>query len=266
MRVAILTGAPRGIASLAIPHLVAEPDIDLAVVLHVQGRGRRNRSRFRRDLAKVRRIGVLGALNGVRMRRWYRRDIPNALGTAPLDELCDLHGVRLETSPSTNGPRTRRLLRDADCDLGLSLGNPYIASRVFTIPRLGMLNIHQEALPAFQGAASVIWQLYEGHAVTGYSVHQVERKIDEGAIYEVETFPIEFRRTLRETTVHNGARARERSIQALVRVLRDFDPDSGQAQAPEEGRWYTTPTIRQYLRMTRRHAQLRARHGTASAP
>jgi methionyl-tRNA formyltransferase len=261
MRVVILTGNPRGVASLAVPRLAAEPDIDLALVVHVDGRRKRNWSSIKRNGRKLRQIGVLDALNGVRMRTWYRRDMPDLLNIEPIGDLCRRHDIPLHTSPTTNGARTRRLLRDADCDIGLSLGNPYIASRIFTTPRLGMLNIHHETLPAFQGAASVMWQLHEGLAETGYAVHQAEKKIDDGAIYLVETFPIEFLRTLRETTVHNVAQSRVRSIDGLVRALRDFDPASAKPQTAGDSRWFTTPTIRQYARMARQHARLRDLHG-----
>jgi len=152
---------------------------------------------------------------------------------------------------------TRQLLEDAGVDLGLSLGNSYIAPRVFSIPRHGMLNVHGEILPRFQGAASVIWAIHEGVTETGFTIHRVDRGIDTGGILYRERFPIEFKTTFRETVETNVAEILRRVPPALGRVVAEFETFQPRSHDQERGSSYTTPTFRQFLHMLRQHRRLR---------
>ena len=82
-----------------------------------------------RKMKNTLKIGICDALNGVRMRKWYRDDYET------LDTLCPKLGVPLRKIADLNSVEMQTVLRD--CDLALSLGNDYIAERVFTVPRLG---------------------------------------------------------------------------------------------------------------------------------
>src|SRR3712207_8581825 len=66
----------------------------------------------------------------------------------------------------------RSLVKSADAALGLSLGNSYISSRIFTLPTYGMLNIHGEVLPDFQNAQRdrKSTRLNSSHANISYAV------------------------------------------------------------------------------------------------
>jgi methionyl-tRNA formyltransferase len=147
---------------------------------------------------------------------------------------------------------------DADADLGLSLGNGYIGERVFSIPRHGMINLHSEVLPAFQGASAVIWPIYENVAETGFTIHQVNRKIDEGDILLQEKWPIVFHDSLRKTVEANLVPGRERSPAAIVKVCTDYATLKQNAVKQTGGKSYTTPSFWQFLRMVRNHSRMRA--------
>lgn len=255
MRLVVLTCSRQGTASRILPHLLGRPELDVAGVVLAHGVSSGPSKRLRRRLAKTCRIGVLGALNGVRMRAWYREPPNRDLG-----ELCHEAGIPFHESPFINCDETVRLFRDADADLGLSLGNGYIAERVFTIPCYGMINLHSEVLPRFQGAQSVIWPIYEGIAETGFTIHQVNRKIDGGDILRLEKWPIIFRDSLRATVEANLAHGRELAGAAMAEVCVDYRGLRERAVKQAGGRSYTTPTFWQYLRMVRNHARLRATH------
>lgn len=253
MRVVILTGGRHGPASLCLPALAADSRIQVVQIVHSLNQPVARKKRLGRNIRKAMKIGPLGAINGVRMRKWY--DGP------PSDDLYDLaacYKVPIESSPRTNDARTQELFRACGADLGLSLGNGYISAKVFRIPQLGMINIHCEVLPAFQGAASVIWPIFEGLSQTGFTLHQIDEQIDTGPILYQEAFPLRFGATLAETVRINWADIWRRVPPAMANVVAEYPRFREQARPQGAGGRYTTPTIWQYLRMLRQHRRLRA--------
>ena len=217
-----------------------------------------DRKKYReRKIAKVRKIGVLGALNGIRMRRWYNADVCRSLNLQDLSTVARGLDLRFETTSAINTDRTIELFREANADLGLSLGNLYIGEGLFGVPKYGMINVHHEVLPEFRGAQSVIWQIYEGSSETGYSIHQIDNHTDTGKILYQEKITIELKPTLRQTVSHNYGRLYEASAKGLVKVLKNYPNFTANAKAQSAGASsYTTPTFAQYLRITRQHRRL----------
>jgi len=252
VRVIVLTSNSRGTASRVLPALSACPDVTVTRVVLAHGISANARGRFGRMLRKVCRIGPLGAINGLRMRAWYRDP-----GTPRIQDLCRQFGIPFAESPFVNCDETAALLKEANADIGLSLGNGYIAERIFTIPRYGMINVHSEVLPLFQGASSVIWPIYENVPETGFTIHQINSRIDGGDILYVEKWPIEFKQTLRETVEANLAIGRERIPAAVVSVCTRYEELRKLAIRQSSGKSYTTPSIWQFLRMVRNHRRLR---------
>lgn len=257
MRVVILTSFLEGFPSLCLPFLLEQTEIDLAMIVFSEGQVTKRWKSTKRKLHKIRKIGLLGALNGIRMRSWYCEDTFSYLNTTNLEEIACKSGIRFERTPSVNSKHTQVLFKEANADLGISLGNGIIAKRVFDIPRYGMINVHHEILPAFRGAASVIWQIHEGSMETGYSIHQIDAHIDTGKILYQERIPIEFKASLHETTSYNYARLLEESARFLPTLISRYPQFESQAKEQPFGRTFTTPTFRQYLHMVRQHEFLR---------
>src|SRR5205085_3801048 len=181
--------------------------------------------------------------NGIRMRRWFFDEPANRLGLEPVGAVCARYGIPRHVVPTVNCDETRDVMRRLNADLGVSLGNSYIARSVFSIPRYGMINIHHELLPEFAGAQSVLWQLHEGSAVTGYTVHQINAAIDGGAILHRREIPIDFKPTLHETVVATCAALYVRSIDGLLETLDRYETlaPAAAAQPSEHRRSFTTP-------------------------
>lgn len=249
MRVLILTCLRREIASRCLPALCANPALTVAGVVLAHGGSPGASRRLWRKLRKTIRIGPLGAWNGIRMREWYRD--PDA---EDIEELCARHGVRFLETGYLNCDRTREHFRELGADLGLSLGNGYIAESVFSLPRYGMVNVHSEILPDYQGAQSIIWPIHDGVPFTGFTLHQVAKRIDAGDILYQERYPIEFRPTLRETVEHNMRRARERLPAAVALVSERYEELRARAISQPARPSFTTPTLRQFRRMVANNA------------
>ena len=244
MRLVILTSSRHGTASECIPLLSESASCTIAQVIICGGLPGSRARRLRQKLQKTLRIGLLGALNGMRMRHWYASP-----GSADVGEICERLGIPVVVTDVMGSEHMVALMIEARADLGLSLGNSYIPQRIFDIPRHGMINVHGERLPEYQNAQSVIWPIYNMETTTGISVHQIDRGIDTGAILYKEEFPIVFCERLEDTVRTTLARSRERLPAAVRHVCENFERLKREAVAQAQGRRYTTPTIWQFLRM-----------------
>ena len=254
MRVVVLTGFRRGAASDYLPLLAETPGIEVVRIVLSENRTVNRKSRLMRRLRKLRRVGVGGLLTSLILRRWDA----GADTSEDLLEVASRHGIPVATTPAFNCERTRELFREAEPELGLALGTAILRRSVFGIPEHGMLNIHGAELPRFRGGHSVIWPIYEGESRVGFSIHRIDDGIDTGAILHVETWPIEFGDDLRETYRRNVAEIRRRAGPALARVVAGYATLAPRPQAAAPDRTYTTPTLREFARMRRQHAALRA--------
>jgi methionyl-tRNA formyltransferase len=257
MRIAILTSIRKGTASYCLSVLAEHTNLEIARVIYCEPVKKKKKKFYLQKIRKMFRIGLPGALNGIRIRKWFAVNEIDGRPIEDIESLCKRLDIPFFITPGLNTVQTIETLGSGNVDLGLSLGNSYISPRVFSIPRYGMLNIHGELLPAFQNAQSVIWQLYEGSGETGYTIHQVEKKIDEGKIWKQEKFPIVFKESLRETVSASCAEILKRSALGLADLLTHFEGYRREVRVQEEGKNYTTPSLRAFLIMKRNFKTLR---------
>jgi methionyl-tRNA formyltransferase len=257
MRIVILTSIRKGTASWCLSVLAENTKVEIARVVFCESPKKKKGRFYRQKIRKIFKIGLLGALNGIRIRKWFAVNEVDGRPVEDIESLCKRLDIPFSVTPGINGAKTIELVAAANADLGLSLGNSYISPRVFSIPRYGMLNIHGELLPAFQNAQSVIWQLYEGSGETGYTIHQVEKKIDEGGIWKQEKFPILFKASLEETVAATCAEILKRSALGLADLLSHFDEYREGIKLQDNGKSYTTPSFSAFLRMKRNFKMLR---------
>lgn len=263
MRYAAVVSSPRNYASLFVLRAAASPGrAQLAAVVYCEGAEVRARSRLRwakRRWKKLRRIGLLGALNGVRMRRWYGAMLAQRLGCPSLEDACKRASISLIRLSAFSDESAQAQMRNLDLDVAVSLGNGIIPPEFFRIPRFGMLNIHHELLPEYRGAQTALWQLHDASESTGYSIHEITERLDAGTILLRERVPMQWRRTLRETVIDTTAEVQSRSIAGLLRLLEDYGWHKEHAVANDGKRVYTTPDTRALLRIYRNFLRLRPR-------
>lgn len=252
IRVVLLTSNPFNTAPRCLPELAASDRIEVvSVILAERSSPQTTWRRRKRKLKKAMKIGILGALNGVRIRPWFRSG-----ETEHVETLCERLGIPFHRTGALNSETTRALLEAADADLGISVGNGYIAKRVFSVPRFGMINFHGERLPEYQNAQSVIWPIYNMEVTTGLTIHEIDEKIDTGRILYKEEYPIEFHRSLEATVSTTTLKTAGRVGAALRHVCENFDELRARAVLQVNGRSYTTPSMRAFLRMVRNNRML----------
>jgi methionyl-tRNA formyltransferase len=251
MDVIILTSSNSGSASVHLQELIKSNFINVKMVVLSEGQVTKTNNFYKKKLSKLIKIGFLGAINGVRMRKWYSEDTDQYTNTKLLQEICSENNIILKKSISINCKQTIDLFKESKAELGVSLGNGYISSRVFSIPRLGMVNVHHEELPKYQNAQSIIWQLYNKSPFMGYTIHRIDKKIDTGEILYKEKKPIIFKHTLADTVSYNYAHLLSCSAIGLLKVLEDYQFYYDKRESQESGKVYTTPTIFQFLKIVK---------------
>ncbi|MFL5311282.1 MAG: methionyl-tRNA formyltransferase, partial [Myxococcales bacterium] len=62
---------------------------------------------------------------------------------------------------------------------------------VLDLPRFGVLNVHQSALPRYRGPAPVLWAIRNGDPTIGVTVHRMDEGFDTGPVMEqVDDVPL----------------------------------------------------------------------------
>jgi len=246
LRIIILTSVNCGIASMVLPELYTNPKINVVKVLLANKTSPNQINELKRKILKTARIGLLGALNGIRLRKWYTyRDVRD------IYSICKTHNFQFSETKYLDHPKTIDILNDANADLGVSLGNGYIPKKIFTIPKFGMINIHTEILPGFRGALDIIWPIYEKINETGFTIHEISGKIDKGNILYQKKHSIKFYPTLEETVLNNRNMIGLHIPKAISYVCEHYLNLRAKSIPQDNGKYYTTPTYSQFLRMVK---------------
>lgn len=142
-------------------------------------------------------------------------------------------------------------------DLGVVVGAPILRTELFSLPRLGCINLHLGAAPEFRGSSPGFYELLEGVAEVGVTVHRVTETLDGGNILLQERFPLDIapsgdpvqylRRYIGETLCPNGARMMAAAVVALARGTHVERPQDGsRARTRRRATW----TLKRELRHT----------------
>ncbi len=75
-------------------------------------------------------------------------------------------------------------------DLIVVIAFRILPKKLFSIPKLGAINIHGSLLPKYRGAAPINWALINGEKETGLSAFYLKKKVDTGDIIHNEKIAI----------------------------------------------------------------------------
>lgn len=96
-------------------------------------------------------------------------------------ELCDLS--RDMGIPCFEGQRGEKLAESVKLDVILvGTYHRILSDKLLRSSKLN-LNIHPSMLPQYRGANPFFWVLRNGETSTGVTIHQISKKIDEGAVF-----------------------------------------------------------------------------------
>jgi peptidoglycan/xylan/chitin deacetylase (PgdA/CDA1 family) len=145
-----------------------------------------------------------------------RRAFPNQAQS--LSELAARYGFDVFHIGNLNSVVTVERLRQCRATIGVVLGTRILKRSTFSVPELGCLNLHKGKVPEFRGMPPGFWELYEGAAVAGVTVHFVDDGLDTGDIVGESDVAITSRETpasLQTKLDREGARLLCRCIQQV---------------------------------------------------
>lgn len=212
---------------------------------------------YKKRLRKILNIGLLGAINGLRMRKWYKEDVYELLGPGDIRTLCSKEGLPLHEINTGSYRGAEEIIKSFNADLGISLDNAYIPESVFSIPNSGMINVHHELLPEYQNAQSIIWQIHNGSNKTGFTIHKINKNIDGGDILYRKSIELEFKKKLHSTVTYNYARLLKDSALGLLSLLENYQHYDAKSYSQVSGSKYTTPSIKQMFKIYRNFYKLK---------
>jgi hypothetical protein len=223
LRVAVVTSKPKGNAA-RITHYLARsvPSIELAGALIDTG-AEHDRSRQRQRLRAWYRHG---GTTYVFWRLWLNirakvvRRTPKPTYRHSLHDLGRTFHFPVIEVPSVNSTSAQAALRELDVDLAVSISNRVIKDVVFSVPRLGMINLHHGRIPDYRGGPPGFWELYNGESVMGVSVHRIDSQLDHGQLLartEVPILPGDDPKTLTERTRLVDYRLVAETVDAIAR-------------------------------------------------
>lgn len=257
LRVVILSCGELG--STVATNLAAVPSVDVvALVTTPYSRQRLSLSRKLRQT--LRSEGVPGLVRAVG-RRFARIASPRteAVQPTPSAEV----GCPWLRFQDFHEPSCLATLRRLHPDLGVVVGTYILRPEVFTIPRLGSINLHMGKVPEYRGAAPAFWELYNGEQEVGVTIHWIETTLDAGRVIRQETYPLDpapatdpvayIEQYRRDTLRPQGVRL---MVEAVAMVA--AGQGAGQPQDDSRARTYRSPTYRDIRELRRRVRARRA--------
>jgi methionyl-tRNA formyltransferase len=83
------------------------------------------------------------------------------------------------------------ILRGYDADLFVVVAFRMLPEMIWTMPRLGTMNLHGSLLPRYRGAAPINWAVINGEKETGVTTFFLKHEIDTGDVLMTDRFAIE---------------------------------------------------------------------------
>lgn len=193
-------------------------------------------------------------------------------GAAHLADLIRLRcpGVAHLYCEDLHTAQSRETIRQLAPDLGVVAASYVLRPEVFTIPRLGCLNLHFGHAPEFRGSSPGFYEMLEGVPSVGITVHRVTTALDGGAIFAQERFPLHLappddpiehlRRYQELTLVPHGVRMMAEVVAALAwGAVPERAQDAALARTRRRATWRLKRRLRRVVR-DRRRALDRERH------
>jgi methionyl-tRNA formyltransferase len=165
--------------------------------------------------------------------------------------LCRLYGIPVLSTSNVNSKEFLESIRPLELDLIVSVAAPVIFKEdLIGTAKLGCINIHNGMLPRYRGMLPNFWQMYHGEHEVGITVHEINKKLDDGRIILQEKVPIETGETLDKLirrTKRLGAQVMIRALEAIRTETVEYLENSAEA-----GSYFSFPTRQDVVEFQRR--------------
>ncbi|MDA9983863.1 formyltransferase family protein [Porticoccaceae bacterium] len=245
IRVAVLTQEDSFVIPENIKLLDNQESIELVAVVKIDGAGtlENKKTLFIKGfgLIQVGRMGLVLIFNQI-------LNITDALFLFKLGFLKSLKSVAVACDSKykvvidPNDKTNIDWLAELNIDLVVSFSAPCVfKNELLKLPKLGCINLHCSLLPKYAGLLPSFWALYEKADMFGATVHQMDDKIDNGAILG----QVEISRPS-ELSMFNVIKATKRAGgHLMVSVISEILSENSKVQSNrvESKDYYSWPTI-----------------------
>ncbi|MBD2767650.1 methionyl-tRNA formyltransferase [Hymenobacter sp. BT664] len=129
------------------------------------------------------------------------------------------HGLPVLQPTNLKSPEFQAELKTYAADLQVVVAFRMLPEAVWSMPRLGSINVHASLLPQYRGAAPINWALMHGDTETGVTSFFLRHEIDTGNLILQDRVPIapedDFGSLYAKLKVAGAALAR-RSVEAIA--------------------------------------------------
>ena len=129
------------------------------------------------------------------------------------------HNLPVLQPEKLKNPEFVNALRAYDADLFIVVAFRMLPEIVWTMPRLGTMNLHGSLLPKYRGAAPINWAIIKGEKETGVTTFFLKHEIDTGDIFKSAVLPIgdaENAGSVHDRMMLLGAETVLQSVQAII--------------------------------------------------
>lgn len=157
--------------------------------------------------------------------------------------------ITILTVPDIHGADTLEAIQTFSPNLGISLAAPILKKALFSIPKLGTLNLHKGKLPDFRGMPPAFWELWNDIDLVGCSVHWVDEKLDSGAVVKEHTIqkqPFSNLKGLQLSLDEVGCDLMSSAVKAVLENTAQAVPQTA------GGKTYRKPTLEQINSLNRK--------------
>jgi peptidoglycan/xylan/chitin deacetylase (PgdA/CDA1 family) len=163
-----------------------------------------------------------------------------------LSALRSRPNLRLIEVEDLHAESTLQAVKEFAPDIGLSLAAPILRRSLFSIPRLGTLNLHKGKLPEYRGMPPAFWELWNDENSVGCSIHWVDDKLDTGALVKQHIVAREKFSTVRGLQLALDEVGVSLMRNAVMDVLQGSVSSLEQAHG---GKTYRKPTLAQVAKL-----------------
>ena len=213
---------------------------------------RTTKSKIQRQVNNIKRNGLLWIpyrlMIGVS--KYFRWREKNKNAPTLLDNLSELERVTFKIIPSYDSKELWQEIDHRQYDLGIVFGTGIIKKELFTLPKRGMINIHQGLTQWYRGQPPGFWELYNNERESGITIHKVTEKLDSGDIVFQKCVLISQSETLEKLQ----KKLDDLVIENIAKVVRNILEDTASATPVDlsKGKTYTRPTLKELRELKRR--------------
>jgi len=170
---------------------------------------------------------VMRAANAVLRYARPNENIERPDDSLALNAIAAEHAAVFAVTSDLHAPAILESIRSVRPDLGLVIGTTIVKPRLFDLPRLGSLNLHQGKVPEDRGSACAFWALFHNESEYGVTVHRVVERVDAGDVaasgmvpfvYDFTKYGLDYERFLRDFQESLGPL----SIELMVAAVRQI--------------------------------------------